>query len=56
MVSALADDRSPGQSAVTEMMSYGWFGGDSFPWIQIVTMIAWTVALTPLAVKLFKWR
>jgi hypothetical protein len=37
-------------------MTYGWFGGDTFPWIQIGTMIAWTALLTPLAVKLFKWR
>jgi len=42
--------------AASQVMSYGWFGGDSFPWIQIVTMIGWTVALTPLAVKRFKWR
>jgi ABC-2 type transport system permease protein len=42
--------------AASQVMSYGWFGGDSFPWIQIVAMIAWTAVLTPLAVKLFKWR
>jgi ABC-2 type transport system permease protein len=42
--------------AASHVMSYGWFGGDTFPWIQIITMIAWTAVLTPLAVKLFKWR
>ena len=42
--------------AASQVMSYGWFGGDSFPWVQIVAMIAWTVVLTPLAVRLFKWR
>lgn len=42
--------------ASSQVMSYGWFGGDSFPWVQVVAMVAWTVVLTPLAVKLFKWR
>jgi len=42
--------------AASQVMSYGWFGGDTFPWIQIVAMIAWTAVLTPLAVKLFKWQ
>jgi ABC-2 type transport system permease protein len=42
--------------AASQVMSYGWFGGDTFPWIQIVVMIAWTAVLTPLAVKLFKWQ
>jgi hypothetical protein len=28
----------------------------TFPWIPIGAMIAWTAVLTPLAVKLFKWR
>jgi ABC-2 type transport system permease protein len=42
--------------AASQVMSYGWFGGDTFPWIQIVTMIACTAVLTPLAVKLFKWQ
>jgi ABC-2 type transport system permease protein len=42
--------------AASQVMSYGWFGGDTFPWIQIAAMIAWTAVLTPLAVKLFKWR
>jgi ABC-2 type transport system permease protein len=42
--------------AASQVMSYGWFGGDTFPWVQIVTMIGWTAVLTPLAVKLFKWR
>jgi ABC-2 type transport system permease protein len=42
--------------AASQVMTYGWFGGDTFPWVQIVTMIAWTAVLTPLAVKLFKWR
>lgn len=37
-------------------MTYGWFGGHTFPWIPIVAVIAWTAVLTPLAVKLFKWR
>ncbi|MDH2415716.1 ABC transporter permease [Nocardioides sp. CER19] len=42
--------------AASQLMSYGWFGGDTFPWVQIVAMVAWTVVLTPLAVKLFKWQ
>jgi ABC-2 type transport system permease protein len=42
--------------AASQVMSYGWFGGDTFPWVQIGSMIAWTAVLTPLAVKLFKWR
>lgn len=42
--------------AASQVMSYGWFGGNTFPWIQIVAMIAWTAVLTPLAVKLFRWR
>ena len=42
--------------AASQVMTYGWFGGDTFPWIPIVAMIAWTAVLTPLAVKLFKWQ
>ena len=42
--------------AASQVMSYGWFGGDTFPWIQIIAMIVWTAVLMPLAVKLFKWR
>ena len=42
--------------AASQVMSYGWFGGDTFPWIQIASMIVWTAVLTPLAVKLFKWQ
>jgi ABC-2 type transport system permease protein len=42
--------------AAAQVMSYGWVGGNTFPWIQIVAMIAWTAVLTPLAVKLFKWQ
>jgi ABC-2 type transport system permease protein len=42
--------------ACSQVMSYGWFGGSSFPWIQIVAMIVWAAVLTPLAVKFFKWQ
>jgi len=42
--------------AASQVMSYGWFGGGSFPWIQLVVMVAWTVVLTPVAVRLFKWQ
>jgi ABC-2 type transport system permease protein len=42
--------------AASQVMTYGWFGGDTFPWVQIATMIGWTVVLTLLAVKLFKWQ
>ena len=42
--------------AASQVMSYGWFGGDSFPWVQVVAMVAWTAVLAPLAVKLFRWR
>jgi ABC-2 type transport system permease protein len=37
-------------------MSYGWFGGATFPWLEIAVMLAWTAVLTPLAVRLFRWR
>lgn len=40
----------------SQVMSYGWFGGHTFPWVQIVAMIAWAAVFTPLAVKLFRWR
>ena len=42
--------------AAAQVMTYGWFGGGTFPWIQIAALVAWTAMLTPLAVKLFKWR
>jgi len=42
--------------AASQVMTYGWFGGKSFPWIQIVAMLAWTAVFTPLAVKFFRWR
>jgi ABC-2 type transport system permease protein len=47
---------SPPLGAASQVMTYGWFGGDTFPWIQIVAMIGWTAVLTPLAVKLFRWQ
>lgn len=42
--------------AASQVMSYGWFGGDVFPWVQIIALLAWTLVLTPIAVKIFKWR
>jgi ABC-2 type transport system permease protein len=42
--------------AASQVITYGWFGGDTFPWIQIGTMIVWTAVLSLLAVRLFKWR
>jgi len=42
--------------AASQVMTYGWFGGNTFPWLQIVAMIAWTAVLTPVAVKLFRWQ
>ena len=42
--------------AASQVMSYGWFGGGTFPWVQIAAMLVWTAVLAPLAVKLFKWR
>src|SRR5262249_3089452 len=42
--------------AAAQVMTYGWFGGHAFPWIQVVAMVVWTAVLTPLAVNLFKWR
>jgi len=42
--------------AASQVMTYGWFGGTTFPWIQIASMVAWTAVLTPLAVKLFRWQ
>jgi len=42
--------------AAAQVMTYGWFGGTTFPWIQIASLIAWTAALTPLAVRLFRWQ
>ena len=41
--------------AASQVMSYGWFGGQTFPWIQITAMLVWTAVLMPLAVKIFKW-
>jgi hypothetical protein len=42
--------------AASQVMTYGWFGGNTFPWVQIGSMIVWKALLTALAVKLFKWR
>jgi ABC-2 type transport system permease protein len=42
--------------AASQVMSYGWFGGSTFPWVQIASLIVWTAVLAPLAVRLFKWR
>lgn len=42
--------------AASQVITYGWVGGDTFPGIQIGTMIGWTAVLSSLAVKLFKWR
>jgi ABC-2 type transport system permease protein len=41
--------------AAAQVMTYGWFGGASFPWIQIVAMAAWAAVITPIAVKVFRW-
>ena len=42
--------------AASQVMSYGWFGGDSLPWIQMLVMVAWTLVLVPLSAKLFRWQ
>lgn len=42
--------------AASQIMSYGSFGGDVFPWVQIIALAVWTLVLTPLAVKFFKRR
>ena len=42
--------------AAAQVMQYGWIGGESFPWIQLLVLVAWTAVCAPLAAKLFKWR
>jgi ABC-2 type transport system permease protein len=42
--------------AAAQIIQYGWVGGESFPWIQMLVLAAWTLVCAPLAVKLFKWR
>jgi len=40
--------------AAAQGMLAGWFG-DGFPLSQVLVMLAWTVVLFPLGVKLFRW-
>jgi ABC-2 type transport system permease protein len=42
--------------AATQVMTYGWWGVGTFPWIQLVAMAVWTAVLGPLAVKVFRWQ
>ena len=42
--------------AASQVMSYGWFGGEVFPWVQILALVVWTSVLAPVAVKIFRWR
>jgi 3-dehydroquinate dehydratase-2 len=44
------------RDAAAQIIQYGWVGGETFPWIQMVVLAAWTVVCAPLAVKLFRWR
>jgi ABC-2 type transport system permease protein len=40
--------------AVAQAMTTGWFG-DDFPLLQMIVMVAWTVVLLPLAIRVFRW-
>ncbi|GAB2460850.1 ABC transporter permease [Xylanimonas ulmi] len=48
--------RATPMGAAAQIMQYGWIGGETFPWIQMVVLAAWTLVCAPLAVKLFRWR
>ncbi|MCL2595293.1 MAG: ABC transporter permease, partial [Promicromonosporaceae bacterium] len=40
--------------AATGTMSYGLTGG-TFPVVEVIAMVAWTLVLAPTAVKAFRW-
>jgi ABC-2 type transport system permease protein len=42
--------------AAAQIIQYGWVGGETVPWLQMLVLLAWTAVCAPLAVKLFKWR
>ena len=48
--------RATPMGAAAQVIQYGWIGGGTFPWIQLLVLAAWTAVCAPLAAKLFKWR
>jgi ABC-2 type transport system permease protein len=41
--------------AAAQGLTIGWFGNDGFPLAQVAVLVAWTLVLFPLGVKLFRW-
>ncbi len=48
--------RATPMGAAAQIIQYGWIGGETFPWVQMLVLSAWAVVCAPLAVKLFRWR
>ncbi|QAY64155.1 ABC transporter permease [Xylanimonas allomyrinae] len=48
--------RATPMGAAAQIIQHGWIGGETFPWIQMAVLTAWTLGCAPLAVKLFRWR
>ena len=48
--------RAQPMGAAAQIIQYGWVGGETFPWIQMLVLAAWAAVCAPLAVKLFRWR
>lgn len=40
--------------AASQALAAGWYEG-SFPAVELLVMVAWTVVMVPLAAKLFRW-
>lgn len=41
--------------ASAQGLTIGWFGNEGFPLAQVLVLVAWTLVLFPLGVKLFRW-
>ncbi|MFI6425638.1 ABC transporter permease [Promicromonospora sp. NPDC050880] len=41
--------------AAAQGLTVGWFGNEGFPLAQVLVLLAWTLVLFPLGVKLFRW-
>ncbi|PUB27931.1 ABC-2 type transport system permease protein [Promicromonospora sp. AC04] len=41
--------------AAAQGLTIGWFGTDGFPLAQVLVLVAWTLVLFPLGVRLFRW-
>lgn len=48
--------RATPMGAAAQIIQYGWIGGETFPWVQLLVLGAWTAVCAPLAAKLFRWR